>query len=243
MVTIHYLIFRKSLPLSNWHSKQIIPSLAIIMLYCLCSEVFILFPLSLSHKAGTKPAEPSLSQANWTEKTKWIWFAGFPSQISNQKSSSPLRAPSWSAGSSLNEEGLQYRATTLPKSLFSWFIAVEPITKWVVWRRGKPLGEEGAFPCFHGKGKGRITETVGTECISKPQESWLWGGSEIQIDTGTPRDGKSLLDHFWCPNSTVYMENGKLSEWHTNQEPHSQSRGFTSQQLVWSGFLCWWWLS
>lgn len=100
-------------------------------------------------------------------------------------------------GSSLNEEGLQYRATTLPKSLFSWFIAVEPITKWVVWRWGKPLGEEGAFPRFQGKGKGRITETVRTECISKPpQESWLWGGSEIQTDTGAPRDGKSFTRPF-----------------------------------------------
>lgn len=44
---------------------------------------------------------------------------------------------------------------------------------------------------FSWEGQRRITETVGTECISKPQELAL-RGSEIQIDTGTPSDGKAF---------------------------------------------------
>ena len=73
----------------------------------------------------------------------------------------------------------------------------------------QPL-EEGAFPRFHGKGRGRVTETVGTECISKPpQESWLWGGSEIETQVLLEM-GKASPGHFWCPNSTVYMENGRF---------------------------------
>lgn len=167
-------------------------------------------------------------------------LAGFPLRSATRRAFIPLRAPSWSVGSSLNEEGLQYRATTFLNHPLSWFIAVWPPPSELFGVEANHLVRKELFHVSHGKGKREDYRNSGTECISKPQESWLWGGSEIQIDTGTPSDGKSFPDHFWCPNSDCLHGEWEVVMSRTQtQEPHSQSWGFHfSAACVWSGFLC-----
>ena len=102
------------------------------------------------------------------------------------------------------------------------------------------------FHVFRGRAKGELQKQWGQSAFQNllkragSEEVLKYRQTQVLLEMG-----KASPSHFWRPNSTVYMENGRLNEWLTDLEPHSQSqsRGFTSQQLVWSGFLCWRWLS